>query len=337
MKRYLLGAAYLALSATPAVAGNSSNSTAIAGAAAKSTAVSGSQATAISGQGGQGGQGGVGVGLGGQGGTVSIAGAPSQTAQTITTQGHSSVSTVPSVFAPGLAAAGIESCLGSVSGGGSWLGTGITLGGSIPDKDCSARLDARTLWSFGLKKAAVARLCQTYDIYASMPEVCSQYVPRPAPVYAPVAVQATYASVDTASLPSGTIMLIEGKTGRERPCSNYDEAHSRCLRWVDAVTPKPKPVVRVASGRETSSAASRTVKKEAAAGAEPHPVPIPAPRPAAASHPVSQLTPSLQKPLWLQMIHPETSTAKTDEEKQNEESISKCIGFCAARGSWGQR
>jgi hypothetical protein len=339
MKRLFLAATCLAVSATPALAGNS---TAVGVGVAKSTSVSGSQATAISGQGGAGGQGGqggvgIGVGVGGQGGTVSIAGAPSQTAQTVTTQGHSSVSTVPSVFAPGLAAAGIESCLGSVSGGGSWLGTGITLGGSIPDKDCSARLDARTLWSFGLKKAAVARLCQTYDIYASMPEVCGQYVPRPAPAYAPVAVQATYASVDTASLPSGTIMLIEGRTGRERPCSNYDEAHSRCLRWVDAVTPKPKQVTRMASGRETSSAASRPVKKEAAAGAEPHPavVPIPVPRPAAASHAVSELTPSLQKPLWLQMIHPEEKPrVKTEDEVKNEESISRCIGFCAAGNGW---
>src|SRR6516225_1371507 len=228
MKRIVMATAVLAVATGPVCA---QQSTAVGIGQAKSTSISAAKSTAI-------GVGGTAVGGGvGNTGTVNvtnnptaaiIAGStPANSTQTITTQGKTSVSTVPSVFAPGLAAAGIESCLGSVSGGGSWLGTGITLGGSIPDKDCSARLDARTLWSFGLKKAAVARLCQTYDIYASMPEVCGQYVPRPAPAYAPVAVQATYASVDTASLPSGTIMLIEGRTGRERPCSNYDEAHSR--------------------------------------------------------------------------------------------------------------
>src|SRR6516162_8690073 len=288
MKRIVMATAVLAVATGPVCA---QQSTAVGIGQAKSTSISASKATAV----GVGGTA-VGGGVGNTGtvnanpsSTIAIGGAPAS--QTITTQGKTSVSTVPSVFAPGLAAAGIESCLGSVSGGGSWLGTGITLGGSIPDKDCSARLDARTLWACGLKKAAVARLCQTYDIYASMPEVCGQYVPRPAPAYAPVAVQATYASVDTASLPSGTIMLIEGRTGRERPCSNYDEAHSRCLRWVDAVTPKPKPVVRVASGREvTTQAVSRPTKKEAAE-VKPHPaVPLPVPRPASASHPVAELT-----------------------------------------------
>ena len=66
---------------------------------------------------------------------------------------------VPSIVAPGLAAAGLETCLGSVSGGGAFVGTGFSFGTTIPDPGCAARLDARTLWSMGLKKAAVARLC----------------------------------------------------------------------------------------------------------------------------------------------------------------------------------
>src|SRR6478752_8987322 len=90
------------------------------------------------------------------------------------------VRNVPGIVAPGLAAAGLETCLGSVSGGGAFVGTGFSFGTTIPDPGCAARLDARTLWSFGLKKAAVARLCLTGDIYRAMPEVCVKYLPRPA-------------------------------------------------------------------------------------------------------------------------------------------------------------
>ena len=93
------------------------------------------------------------------------------------------VKNVPTAFAPGLAAAGLETCLGSVSGGGSFLGTGFSFGTTIPDPGCAARLDARTLWSMGLKKAAVARLCLNGDIYRAMPEVCDQYLPPPVPGY----------------------------------------------------------------------------------------------------------------------------------------------------------
>src|SRR3984893_7224779 len=107
------------------------------------------------------------------------------------------VRNVPSVFAPGLAAAGLETCLGSVSGGGAIVGTGFSFGSSIPDPSCAARLDARTLWSMGLKKAAVARLCLNGDIYRAMPEVCHQYLPPPAPGYpAPPPVPTRYAQAE---------------------------------------------------------------------------------------------------------------------------------------------
>ena len=87
--------------------------------------------------------------------------------------------TCRALFAPGLAAAGLETCLGSVSGGGAFVGTGFSFGTTIPDPGCAARLDARTLWSMGLKKAAVARLCLNGDIYRAMPEVCDKYLPPP--------------------------------------------------------------------------------------------------------------------------------------------------------------
>jgi hypothetical protein len=160
-----------------------------------------------------------------------ISNTPAQ--QTITTQGTTSVRTVPSVFAPGLAAAGIESCLGSVSGGGSWLGTGVTLGGSIPDRDCSARLDARTLWAFGLKKAAVARICLTVDVYNSMPDVCSQYLAHPPIGYAPVAAPVVYGEVP---YNDGDIWLSHDG-GPQQLCHDYDAPAQRCRVWASAVKP----------------------------------------------------------------------------------------------------
>ena len=145
-----------------------------------------------------------------------------------------SITNVPTTFAPGLSAAGIETCLGSVSGGGSWLGTGISLGGTIPDPGCATRLDARTLWSMGLKKAAVARLCLNSDIYRSMPDVCYRYLPvssAPAPyVVAPIGPS------PVGEFASRDIWLIDGKTGKDRLCNDYDSSRQRCLKWDGAVT-----------------------------------------------------------------------------------------------------
>ena len=110
--------------------------------------------------------------ISGQGGTATIT-------TNSTVPADQTVKNVPSVFAPGLTAAGLETCLGSVSGGGALVGTGFSFGTTIPDPGCAARLDARTLWSMGLKKAAVARLCLNGDIYRAMPEVCHKYLPPP--------------------------------------------------------------------------------------------------------------------------------------------------------------
>lgn len=132
---------------------------------------------------------------------------------------------VPAVFAPGLAAAGLETCLGSISGGGAGMGFGFSFGSTVKDPDCSARLDSRTLWSMGLKKAAVARLCLTPEIRQSMQDVCQEYAPLPGS--APVAI----AEVAPAPYQGGRVMVIEHRTGRERACDAYDPARRRCLRW----------------------------------------------------------------------------------------------------------
>src|SRR4051794_34069083 len=117
----------------------------------------------------------------GQGGTgVGVAAITTNS----TVPADQTVRNVPGIVAPGLAAAGLETCLGSVSGGGAFVGTGFSFGTTIPDPGCAARLDARTLWSMGLKKAAVARLCLNGDINRAMPEITtnSTVAATPTPV-----------------------------------------------------------------------------------------------------------------------------------------------------------
>jgi len=76
--------------------------------------------------------------------------------------------TTPTVVAPGLAAAGVETCLGSASGGLSVLGGGLTFGSTMVDEGCTIRLLARQLYAFGLQKAALALMCQDQHVVAAM-------------------------------------------------------------------------------------------------------------------------------------------------------------------------
>jgi hypothetical protein len=76
--------------------------------------------------------------------------------------------TPPSVIAPGLAAAGIETCLGSASGGVSVMGGGFSFGGTKVDDGCSIRLLARQLFAFGYPAAALALMCQDDRVALAM-------------------------------------------------------------------------------------------------------------------------------------------------------------------------
>ena len=210
MKRLLLAAIVAMAASVPAWA-QSSTGVGVARSTSRSQAISG--------------QGGTGVGL-----------------ATITTNStvpaDQTVKNVPSIGAPGLAAAGLETCLGSVSGGGAFLGTGLSFGTTIPDPGCAARLDARTLWSMGLKKAAVARLCLNGDVYRAMPEVCDKYLPPVPTRYA----EQPYTV--------GDIWLVDGATGKNRLCNDYDVTQQRCRVWAHTVH-HSAPKKKTASG-ETS-------------------------------------------------------------------------------------
>lgn len=90
--------------------------------------------------------------------------------------------TPPTTVAPGLAAAGVETCLGSASGGLSLMGGGFTFGSTKVDEGCTIRLLARQLFAFGFKTAAVALMCQDDRVALAM-QTASTPCPEPqAPV-----------------------------------------------------------------------------------------------------------------------------------------------------------
>ena len=76
--------------------------------------------------------------------------------------------TTPTVVAPGLAAAGVETCLGSTSAGLSVMGGGLTFGSTMVDSGCTIRLLARQLFAFGFQRAALALMCQDPRVAAAM-------------------------------------------------------------------------------------------------------------------------------------------------------------------------
>jgi hypothetical protein len=78
--------------------------------------------------------------------------------------------TTPTVVAPGLAAAGIETCLGSAAGGVSVMGGGLTFGSTKVDEGCTIRLLARQLYAFGLRNAALAMMCEDPHVVLAMNE-----------------------------------------------------------------------------------------------------------------------------------------------------------------------
>ncbi|GJE15230.1 hypothetical protein FOHLNKBM_6310 [Methylobacterium longum] len=95
---------------------------------------------------------------------VLAAAAAAGSSSSVNIGGSGSGRNTPGVWAPGLAAAGIESCLGSASVGGAGPGFGVTIGGTLTDKGCNLRLYARTLYSLGHQVAATQILCNDPDV-----------------------------------------------------------------------------------------------------------------------------------------------------------------------------
>lgn len=74
----------------------------------------------------------------------------------------------PTVVAPSLAPAGIESCNASIALGASGPGGGAAIGLPWQDGPCNKRLDARALWNTGHRDAAMQVLCLDEDMSTAL-------------------------------------------------------------------------------------------------------------------------------------------------------------------------
>src|ERR1700733_12339074 len=99
--------------------------------------------------------------------------------------------TTPTIAAPGLAAAGVETCLGSTAGGLSLMGGAITFGSTKVDEGCTIRLLARQLYAFGFQKAALALMCEDGHVAIAMNEAGTPCRAAPTQVGGPLAFTAT--------------------------------------------------------------------------------------------------------------------------------------------------
>lgn len=75
---------------------------------------------------------------------------------------------VNTAVAPSLLSTGTETCLISMSGGIQVDLLGISSGTYRQDEECNRRRDAKVLKDLGMSVAAVSRMCQSTEVWASM-------------------------------------------------------------------------------------------------------------------------------------------------------------------------
>lgn len=91
------------------------------------------------------------VGVGGSGGATS---------DEVTYHGSYTAKSAPAIQAAGLTASITETCWGSVSGGVSVVGLGVTAAATIKDYDCNRRLNAAVAGRMGRMDIAFNLMCQ---------------------------------------------------------------------------------------------------------------------------------------------------------------------------------
>lgn len=74
------------------------------------------------------------------------------------------VATTANSIAPGLTAAGVHSCAGSVSAAGGGVGFGLSLGSTYEMQECNRRAYAATLMGMGQNAAALALVCNNAEV-----------------------------------------------------------------------------------------------------------------------------------------------------------------------------
>jgi len=101
----------------------------------------------------------------------------------------------------------------------------------------------------------VARLCLNDNIYRAMPDVCDKYLPPTAPGYRATGYAQAEASEEQ-PYTGGDIWLVEGATGKNRLCKDYDVTQQSCRVWAHTVHHSPPKKKAAASGGSSHTAAS---------------------------------------------------------------------------------
>lgn len=146
-----------------------------------------------------------------------------------TTPANQTINNVPNVYAPALAAAGSEVCLGSMSAGGSAAGFGLTVGGTMVDQECQLRMNARTLATLGYNVAAREEMCIDPVVRAAM---LAAGTPCAADRLAPRQARAEY---DAASPQSANVTILSAATvAAPPPAAGCHKQYQLLGGWYDA-------------------------------------------------------------------------------------------------------
>jgi hypothetical protein len=102
----------------------------------------------------------------------SNSGANSSQSQGLNSSGNSSLNYQTTSYGPYIPVAssfaapltsGLDTCMGSSSGGAAGPGFSLSVGSTWSDKNCLMLKNAREMWNMGLKDAAFARMCMDAD------------------------------------------------------------------------------------------------------------------------------------------------------------------------------
>jgi hypothetical protein len=152
-----------------------------------------------------------------------------------TTPANQTIKNVPNVYAPGLAAAGSEVCLGSLSAGGAAAGFGLTVGGTMVDQECQLRMNARTLATLGYAVAAREEMCVDPQVRTAM---LAAGTPCAADRVAPPQARAEYEApfAQAAALPAHDVSTVAAAAAPE-PALGCHRRYQLLGGWSDVCPP----------------------------------------------------------------------------------------------------
>ena len=106
----------------------------------------------------------------GEGATVSSNNNTTDTSTSNTYNGAGSSSEIPvgSAISPSYMSNGMDTCLKGTGGSLQTVGVGFSSGTYDVDPECNRRRDAKVLADLGMKVSAVARMCQSTDVWKAM-------------------------------------------------------------------------------------------------------------------------------------------------------------------------